>query len=316
MNPSISNDRVRDIVKTVNGIAPDINGEVTTPIYVQTINNNPPDVFWNITIADTIDIVSSNNTIQWASTGTPGQYDIQARVSGSFSNWISAVSDWLYVSKLASDIETTPYGAFPTWYNVQSALQQVSDYAQNSPSGVSDTDTINLSLSGGYISWDIKIDPATNNLLSSSIAWLKASNSAIDIKTGSLTWYWFDGTVTDTRSALIYLWQNRVISQPVGWVGVPTSPFFADSSISWRTGAMVNEYMQRFTNPYGVPGYTPEFGIVANPNLGSGIAFTLSAFWDDSQRFTLWVNATGKVMVKSGPLPTSDSDWVVVGTQS
>lgn len=64
MNPSISNNRVRDSVKTVNGIAPDVNGEVTTINYVQTINNNPPDVNGNATVIDTIDIVSSNNTIQ------------------------------------------------------------------------------------------------------------------------------------------------------------------------------------------------------------------------------------------------------------
>ena len=50
MNPSISNNRVRDSVKTVNGIAPDIDGEVTTPEYVQTVNGVAPDVNGEVTL--------------------------------------------------------------------------------------------------------------------------------------------------------------------------------------------------------------------------------------------------------------------------
>lgn len=312
MNPSIWTDRVRNAVKTVNGIAPDVNGEVTTINYIQTINNNPPDIAGNATIVDTISWISSNNTILTASTPTPGEYDFQARVSGSFSNGLSAVSDWLYMSKLGSDIEVTPYGSFSST-NVQWALQNLSDSAIAT---ATDTDTINFSTGSGTITGNVRIDPALDNLLTESVSWLKASNSAIDIKTGSLTWYWFDAGVTDTRWALIFLWQNRVISQPVDWVGFPTSPFFADSSINWRTGALVNEYMQKYTNPYGISGYNAEFGLVANANLGSGIALTFSAFWDDSQRFTLWIDASGKVRVKSGALPTTDTAGVIVGTQS
>lgn len=313
MDPSISNNRVRDAVKTVNGIAPDVNGEVTTPVYVQTINGNSPDVFGSIIIDASIDVLSSNNTIQASPTGFPWQYDFQARVSGSFTNGIGAFSDWLYMSNQASDLQVTPYGSFPSSTNVQSALQQLSDSAI---SVANDSDTVNLSAGGGAITAYVKIDPATDNLLSESVAGLKASNNAIDIKSGNLAGYWFPSGTDTVRDWLIYLGMNRVISQVVDWVGTTSNPFLADTSINWRTGSLVNEYMQRFTNPYWVPWYNSEFGIVANTNLGSGIALTFSRFGDDTERYTIWVDSTGKFRIKSGALPTADTNGVVVGTQS
>ena len=129
-------------------------------------------------------MLSSNNTIQASPTGFPGQYDFQTRISGSFSNLAQSVADGVYVSKLASDHEVTPYGAFPSSTNVQSALQALSDSAI---SVANDSDTVNLSAGGGSITAYVKIDPATDNLLSESIAGLKASNQASNIQTGSLT---------------------------------------------------------------------------------------------------------------------------------
>lgn len=92
MNPSISNDRVRNTVKTVNGIAPDINGEITTIAYVETVNGTAPTA-GNVDVASVITGVSSNNTMLVSPTANPGEYDFQARVSGSFSNGVSAVTD-------------------------------------------------------------------------------------------------------------------------------------------------------------------------------------------------------------------------------
>lgn len=315
MNPSISNDRVRDVVKTVNGIAPDINGDINTitHVYVQTVNNNPPDVNGNVNVGWDVTGVSSNNTILVSPTGNPWEFDFQARVSGSFSNGLSAVSDWLYTSKSASDIELASYGMYPTATNVNSALQAISDTAVWS---VSDTESINISKSGWNISADVIISPAAWNLISIQPTGLYASNNSIDVRADWLAWYGLPSNTMDVRTALLYLAQNRIPSQPENGAGIPTFPILTDVSINWRTWALVNEYMQRYTNPYWVSWYDAEYGIVANVNLGSGIAQTFSAFGDDSQRFTLWVNAAGKLMVKTWALPTSDSDWVVVGTQS
>lgn len=74
--------------------------------------------------------------------------------------------------------------------------------------------------------------------------------------------------------------------------------------------------MQRFTNPYGIVGYPSTFDIVANANLGSGIALSFAQDGTDTTRYTLWIDASGKVRVKSGALPTTDTAGVIVGTQS
>ncbi len=97
---------------------------------------------------------------------------------------------------------------------------------------------------------------------------------------------------------------------------MPTAPFLADSSINWRTGALVNESMQRFTNPYGIVGYPSTFDIVANANLGSGIALSFAQDGTDTTRNTLWIDSSGKLRIKAGALPTADTNGVVVGTQS
>lgn len=71
------------------------------------------------------------------------------------------------MSKLASDLEVTPYGSFPSATNVQTALQQLSDSAIAT---ATDTDTINFSTSPGTITGNVKIDPALDNLLTESVA--------------------------------------------------------------------------------------------------------------------------------------------------
>lgn len=318
MNPSISNDRVRDVVKTINGNTPDINWDVIVLAGVTSVNNISPDVFGNVnlTVLDiwAIASVSSNTTLQVL---TDWNNDVSLTVNvdnTTGGNALQAWTLWMYVASSASAYSVVPYGAFISASNVQTALEALSN---NSITTANDTDTINFSTGGWAITGDVRIDPSLTNAITSSSNGLYVSKqTAIDVPTGSLSWYGFPWTTSDVRDALIYLGANRVISQPIDWSGIPTNHFLADTSINWRTGAMVNEYMQKYTNPYGVPGYDAEFGVVANPNLGSGVAFTLSAFWDDSQRFTLWIDASGKVRVKSGTLPTADSDWVVVGTQS
>lgn len=318
MNPSISNDRVRDTVKTVNGVTPDINWNISVTAGVATVNNISPNVFGNVNLTP-VDIWAiasiSTNTTLIALTNLNNDVSLTVNVDNiTGGNGLQAWTLWMYVASSASAYSVTPYWAFSSASNVQTALEALSN---NSITTANDTDTINMSISWGAVLWDIRIDPSLTNAITSSSNGLYVSKQiAIDVPTGSLSWYGFPWTTSDVRDALIYLGANRVISQPIDWAGVPTNHFLADTSINWRTGAMVNEYMQRFTNPYGVSGYDAEFWLVSNANLWSGIALTFSAFWDDSQRFTLWVNATGKVMVKSGPLPTSDSDWVVVGTQS
>lgn len=103
MNPSISNNRVRNSVKTINWNAPDVNGEVTLVAWqVSTVNAVTPDTSGNVNLTPSdiggVGQITSNASILQSLNIDPyygSVIDLSVRIDPDASNGLSLNSNGL-----------------------------------------------------------------------------------------------------------------------------------------------------------------------------------------------------------------------------
>lgn len=131
MNPSISNNRVRNSVKTINWNAPDINGEVTLIVWqVSTVNAITPDISGNVNLTPAdiggVGEITSNASLLQSTTTVPingTSIDLSVRIDPDASNGLSLNSNGLLsvprISwSLSNAIHLNPDGLYAPVNNV------------------------------------------------------------------------------------------------------------------------------------------------------------------------------------------------------
>ena len=135
MNPSISTNRVRDAVKTVNNIAPDINGDVVIAA-VATVNAVAPDISGNVNLnpADVgwVGQISGNASLVITPTIVPvygNSIDLAVQIDPNVSNGLSLTPNGLLSvprinGALNNAISLTPTGLYAPKSNTLLSYKQ------------------------------------------------------------------------------------------------------------------------------------------------------------------------------------------------